>query len=49
VTFADVIVTKTDPLVDIRSLENIDNIALVMKGGQIVKDRRTALVAAAAR
>jgi imidazolonepropionase-like amidohydrolase len=46
---ADLIVTKTDPLADIRSLEKPDNIALVMKGGQIVKDRRAATVAAGAR
>ena len=44
---ADVIVTKTDPLADVRSLEKNDNITLVMKDGQIVKDRRTAQVAAA--
>ncbi len=34
---ADVIVTRTDPLADIRSLENVDNIALVMKDGKPVK------------
>lgn len=44
---ADVIVTKTDPLADVRSLEDTANVTLVMKGGQIVKDRRTAPVAAA--
>jgi len=38
---ADVVITKTDPLRDIRSLENPDNIVLVMKDGQIVKDRRS--------
>ncbi len=38
--FADVVVTKTDPLADIRSLENTDNIALVVKGGAIMKDIR---------
>lgn len=37
---ADVVIAKTNPLQDIRSLENLDNIAVVMKGGQIVKDRR---------
>ena len=35
---ADVIITRTDPLADIRSLENPDNIALVIKDGVIVKD-----------
>ncbi len=39
---ADLIITKTDPLTDLRSLEKVENIALVMKGGQIVKDTRTA-------
>jgi len=38
---ADVVIAKTNPLQDIRSLENLDNIAVVMKGGQVVKDRRT--------
>jgi imidazolonepropionase-like amidohydrolase len=37
---ADIILLKTDPLKDIRSLENIDNIPLVMKDGKVVKDRR---------
>ena len=37
---ADVVVAKTDPLKDIRSLENTENIAVVMKDGKIVKDRR---------
>ena len=35
---ADVIVTKSDPLANIRSLENVDNIGLVMKDGVVVKD-----------
>lgn len=35
---ADVIVCQTDPLADIRSLENVDNIRLVMKDGRIVKN-----------
>jgi imidazolonepropionase-like amidohydrolase len=35
---ADIIVTKTNPLKDIRSLENTDNIVLVMKDGKIVKN-----------
>jgi imidazolonepropionase-like amidohydrolase len=39
---ADVVITHTDPLSDIRSLEQTTNIALVMKGGQLVKDIRNA-------
>ena len=35
---ADVIICQTDPLQDIRSLENVDNIRLVMKDGRIVKN-----------
>ena len=35
---ADVIVTRTDPLADIRSLEDVDNIRLVVKDGRIVKN-----------
>ncbi len=35
---ADLIMVETDPLADIRSLENTDNISLVMKDGRIVKD-----------
>jgi len=34
---ADVVVVKTNPIQDIRSLENNDNIALVMKDGKVVK------------
>ncbi len=45
---ADIVVTKTDPLADIRSLEKVDNIALVMKGGQVLKDRRAMPVGAPA-
>lgn len=37
---ADVVIVKTNPLQDIRSLENNDNIALVMKDGKGVKDIR---------
>ncbi len=37
---ADIVVARKDPLQNIRSLENVDNIALVMKGGEVVKDRR---------
>ncbi|MFN8541732.1 MAG: amidohydrolase family protein [Thermomicrobiales bacterium] len=39
---ADAVITRTDPLADIRSLEQTSNIALVMKGGQLVKDIRHA-------
>ena len=35
---ADVVVAKTDPLAGVRSLENTDNITLVIKDGQIVKE-----------
>ena len=38
---ADIILVKTNPLQDIRSLEQVDNIALVMKDGMVVKDIRT--------
>lgn len=37
---ADIIVVKTDPLQDIHSLENTDNIAFVMKDGKVLKDIR---------
>jgi imidazolonepropionase-like amidohydrolase len=37
---ADVVIAKTNPLADIRSLENPDNIAVVMKDGKLVKDLR---------
>lgn len=35
---ADILILKTDPIRDIRSLENNDNIALVMKDGRVVKN-----------
>jgi imidazolonepropionase-like amidohydrolase len=38
---ADVIITKTDPLRNIRSLEETDNIVFVMKDGEVIKDRRS--------
>ena len=38
---ADLVIAKTDPIKDIRSLENNDNIALVMKDGKVVKDTMT--------
>lgn len=34
---ADIVIARTDPLKDIRSLENTANIALVMKDGVVVK------------
>jgi imidazolonepropionase-like amidohydrolase len=37
---ADIIIVKTNPLQDIRSLEKVDNIALVMKDGKVLKDIR---------
>jgi imidazolonepropionase-like amidohydrolase len=37
---ADIIITKIDPLADIRGLENAGNIQLVIKDGQIAKDIR---------
>ncbi len=37
---ADVVVTKTDPLANIRSLEDTSNIVLVMQDGRVVKDVR---------
>ena len=37
---ADLVVTKTDPLRDVRSLENTGNIVLVMKEGKVLKDLR---------
>jgi imidazolonepropionase-like amidohydrolase len=39
---ADVVIAKTDPIKNIRSLEKIENIALVMKDGQVVKNLLTA-------
>ena len=38
--YADVIITKTNPLADIRSLEKQENIVVVMKGGDVLKDIR---------
>ena len=35
---ADVIISKADPLANVRVLEDVDNIGLVMKDGRIVKD-----------
>jgi len=44
---ADLVITRTDPLADIRALENPDNFVLVMKDGEIVKDLRDVREAAA--
>jgi len=38
--FADLVISKTDPIGDIKSLGNPDNIILVMKEGKIFKDLR---------
>jgi len=35
---ADVVIARTDPIKDIRSLENNDNIMMVIKDGEVVKD-----------
>lgn len=37
---ADIILVKTNPLQDVRSMENVDNITLVMKDGRVLKDIR---------
>lgn len=37
---ADIVIAATDPLANIRSLEKRENIKVVMKGGQILKDLR---------
>lgn len=37
---ADVVIASTDPITDIRSLENTDNIKVVMKDGNVLKDIR---------
>ncbi len=35
---ADIVISKTDPLSDINSLGNPDNVEMVMKNGKIIKD-----------
>ena len=45
---ADVVVSAVDPLTRIHDLANNDNIALVIKNGEIAKDRRSARVLAEA-
>lgn len=42
---ADIVIARTDPLARIRALEDTDNIAVVLKGGQVVKDLRAAATA----
>ena len=37
---ADIVIARQDPLTDIRSLEKLENIAVVMQDGKVVKDRR---------
>jgi imidazolonepropionase-like amidohydrolase len=43
---ADVVITRTNPLTDLRSLENNDNIRVVIKGGAVVKELQSAAVPA---
>jgi imidazolonepropionase-like amidohydrolase len=38
--FADFVLVDGDPLADVAILQDLDKIALVIKGGQIVADRR---------
>lgn len=42
---ADIVISKTDPLADIRSLENTNNIVAVFKDGELVKDALKTVVA----
>jgi imidazolonepropionase-like amidohydrolase len=37
---ADLVITKTDPIADLRSLEKPENIVVVMKDGKVEKDLR---------
>ncbi|HEX5502556.1 MAG TPA: amidohydrolase family protein [Thermomicrobiales bacterium] len=39
---ADIVIARADPLERIRALEDTNNIAVVLKGGQVVKDLRAA-------
>ena len=41
---ADIVVTKEDPLADIDSLADTENIQVVIKDGVVIKDLRPALV-----
>ncbi len=40
---ADIVICKTDPLKNIKSLGNPNNIAIVLKDGQIIKNISTNL------
>ncbi|HYK74945.1 MAG TPA: amidohydrolase family protein [Pseudoneobacillus sp.] len=42
--YADVVITKTNPLTDLRSLEDNNNIRVVLKGGVVVKELQTEAV-----
>jgi imidazolonepropionase-like amidohydrolase len=42
---ADLVISKVDPIADVRALEDPANIVLVMKDGGVVKDARVAAVA----
>jgi imidazolonepropionase-like amidohydrolase len=42
--FADVVITKTNPLENLRSLENSSNIRVVVKGGVVVKELQSEAV-----
>ncbi len=37
---ADIIIAKTNPLQDIRSIENVHKIFFIVKDGKILKDQR---------
>lgn len=39
--FADIVITATDPLANLRTLEKRENIKVVMKGGKVLKDIRS--------
>jgi imidazolonepropionase-like amidohydrolase len=43
--FADVVITKTNPLENLRSLEDSSNIRVVIKGGTVVKELQAEAVA----
>ncbi len=44
--YADLVLVDGDPLADIRVLQAPERIALVIKGGEIVVDRRAGIPAA---
>ncbi len=37
---ADIIIVKTNPPQDIRSIENVDKVFFIVKDGKILKDQR---------